>query len=218
MIKKMLLGVFCMILLFSIISAQDCSVSAKNTDAFLKEIPALNSKLADCNIAIPSPIDKLFGNDLINVQIVRNNGTKDTFMVTTEDSIVKKIELGYSENPTYVATLAECALDNVLKSGNKAGALAYLYSNKHLTVGAHGVWKNIKFKIALLFAKGAIASNAQQIETTCPKKAVGEICNHGGECETGNCIGIVPGQLYKCSCDAFRYVDADTDGNCPVKY
>ncbi|MFC2174810.1 hypothetical protein ACFLQ2_02975 [archaeon] len=36
-------------------------------------------------------------------------------------------------------------------------------------------------------------------------KAVGETCNHGGECVTGNCIGIVPGQLYKCSCDPFKY-------------
>lgn len=39
-------------------------------------------------------------------------------------------------------------------------------------------------------------------------KAVGEICDHGGECETGNCIyvyGEGPDRTYKCSCDPFVY-------------
>lgn len=40
------------------------------------------------------------------------------------------------------------------------------------------------------------------------KKKVGEVCQHGGECETGNCI-YVGGQgaerTYKCSCDPFKY-------------
>jgi|GEM_PF-3120376 len=213
--KKIVLLLLISLFIISLASAQDCSISAKNTDAFLKEIPSLNAKLIDCSPSIPSPMDKLFGNDLINVQVVRNNGTKDTFMITTENSIVTKIENGYSNNPTYVATLAECAFDNVLQSDNKAGALAYLYTNKHLTIGAHGIWRSIVFRIATFFGRGAIRNTAQEIPVTCPKKEVGELCNHGGECETGNCIGIIPGQVYKCSCDPFRYVDADTDGNCP---
>lgn len=216
--KKAVLMVIVLSFALAMVSAQnDCSIKAKNTDDFLKEIPDLNSKIPSCPAEIPSPLGTLFGNDLINVQIVRNDGSKDTFMITTENSFVKKIEVGYSEKPTYVATLAECAFDNVLKSNNKAGAIAYLYSIKHLSVGPHGIWKSIVFKIFTFFGKKSIASNSEKIELTCPKKAVGEICNHGGECETGNCIGIVPGQLYKCSCDPFRYVDADTEGKCPPR-
>ncbi|MBR9682273.1 MAG: hypothetical protein GOV02_01230 [Candidatus Aenigmarchaeota archaeon] len=38
--------------------------------------------------------------------------------------------------------------------------------------------------------------------------AVGEVCQHGGECDTGNCIyvsGEGPERTYKCSCDPMRF-------------
>lgn len=37
-------------------------------------------------------------------------------------------------------------------------------------------------------------------------KKPGEVCQHGGECATGNCIGIGPdfGKVYQCSCDPFK--------------
>lgn len=263
------------LLAISFIAAEDCEISAKNTDDFLSEIPSLNDQLASCDAQVPSPMDKLFGDDLINVQVVRNDGSKDVFMITTEDGKVTSIETGYSEKPTYVATLAECALDAVLKSDNQAGALAYIYANKHLTIGPHGVWRSIVFRVVMFFARGRIASNAEQIDVSCPKGAVGDVCQdggdcetgnciyisgegadrlyrcscdafkydpyvdsdgkcinaveypesgkgkagdlcqHGGQCESGNCIGIVPGQVYKCSCDAFKYVGGDSEGNCP---
>lgn len=39
------------------------------------------------------------------------------------------------------------------------------------------------------------------------KKEPGEVCQHGGECRTGNCVGTGQGPpwTYKCSCDPFRY-------------
>jgi len=47
-------------------------------------------------------------------------------------------------------------------------------------------------------------------------KKVGEVCAHGGECETGNCVAVAPGsRTMECSCDPFKYVPADTNGNCP---
>ncbi len=38
-------------------------------------------------------------------------------------------------------------------------------------------------------------------------KQVGETCNHGGECVTGNCVGTGQGPpwVYKCSCDPQKY-------------
>ncbi len=40
------------------------------------------------------------------------------------------------------------------------------------------------------------------------KKEPGAICQHGGECRTGNCVGEGQGPpwTYKCSCNAFKYV------------
>lgn len=214
--KGLLISVLCLFLLTSLVIAQDCGVDAENTDAFLNEISALNAKLDECDVDVPSPMDRLFGDDVINVQIVRNDGSKDVLTITTQDGKVTSIEDGGSDNPTYVATLAECALDNVLKSDDKAGALAYLYDKGHLTIGAHGVWRSIVFRVVMFFAGGAIEEASTEVDPTCPKKAVGELCNHGGECETGNCIGIIPGGVYKCSCDPFEYDPyTDSEGNCP---
>jgi hypothetical protein len=212
--KRVLLLILPLLMLV-LVSAQDCTIHSKNTAALLDEIPDLNARLQECDTTIPSPASMLFGDDIINVQVVRNDGSKSNFMITTEDNQLKSIETGYSEDPTFVATIAECALDNALASDNLGGALAYLYDNNHLTIAARGFWNRIVFGLSMMFAGGAIGDLAEEIDTSCTKKKVGEICQHGGECETGNCIGIVPGQVYKCSCDPFKYVAADTDGNCP---
>lgn len=44
------------------------------------------------------------------------------------------------------------------------------------------------------------------------KKSAGQICQHGGECNSGNCVGVGQGPpwTYECSCDPFRFVP----GNC----
>ncbi|GEM_PF-6369263 len=38
------------------------------------------------------------------------------------------------------------------------------------------------------------------------KKSVGSLCQHGGECTTGNCVGdgMGPPWVYRCSCNPFR--------------
>lgn len=33
-----------------------------------------------------------------------------------------------------------------------------------------------------------------------PKKAPGALCQHGGDCQSGWCLGVVPGREYRCSC------------------
>jgi hypothetical protein len=39
------------------------------------------------------------------------------------------------------------------------------------------------------------------------KKNPGEVCQHGGECRTGNCVGVGQGPpwVYECSCDPFKF-------------
>lgn len=33
-----------------------------------------------------------------------------------------------------------------------------------------------------------------------PTKDPGQLCQHGGECKSGMCLGVVPGREYRCSC------------------
>jgi len=215
--KVILLSIFA--LMFVPMVFAQCEITSKNTADFLNEIPRLNSEIPGCNVEIPPPMGILFGNDVINVQIVRNDGSRDVFRVTTEDRMLTSIELGGSDNPSYVAAIAECAFDNVLQSENMMGSLAFLYDSGHLSIGGHGVLNTIILRVATLFARGAIQDMGQETEVMCPPKAVGEVCNHGGECTTGNCI-YVSGQgaerTYRCSCDAFKYDPyTDSQGNCP---
>jgi len=40
-------------------------------------------------------------------------------------------------------------------------------------------------------------------------RKAGQVCDHGGNCETGNCIyvtGAGAGRVYKCSCDPFKFI------------
>jgi hypothetical protein len=32
------------------------------------------------------------------------------------------------------------------------------------------------------------------------KGAAGALCVHGGDCQSGWCLGVIPGRLYECSC------------------
>lgn len=216
--KKVMLFSIVLVFCMSMVFAQ-CEITSENTDDFLNEIPRLNSELPNCNTEVPPPMGILFGNDIINVQIVRNDGSKSVFRVTTEDRMLTGIEMGGSDNPSYVATIAECAFDNVLQSDNMMGSLAFLYDSGHLAIGGHRVLNTIILRVATLFARGAIRDNAQETEVNCPPKAVGEVCNHGGECTTGNCIyvsGQGPDRIYRCSCDPYKYDPyTDMNGDCP---
>ncbi len=48
-------------------------------------------------------------------------------------------------------------------------------------------------------------SSKSSVAATAKKKA-GELCQHGGQCNTGNCVGEGPdfGKVYRCSCNPFR--------------
>jgi hypothetical protein len=47
------------------------------------------------------------------------------------------------------------------------------------------------------------------------KKPAGAICQHGGDCISGWCMGVIPGQLYQCSCNTTYY--STTNCNAPTK-
>lgn len=60
----------------------------------------------------------------------------------------------------------------------------------------------------LTFCNGPYTGNVGPGNPPQGKKNPGEVCKHGGECRTGNCVGDGPpyGQIYRCSCNAFKLV------------
>jgi len=58
---------------------------------------------------------------------------------------------------------------------------------------------------------------AEPVSLSCENyKKPGELCSHGGECTTGNCVAVAPGsRTSRCSCDPMHYVPPQSNGECP---
>jgi hypothetical protein len=193
----------------------DCTITAKSTAEFMSAIPGINTMLSTCDGTLPWPLNWLFGSETINIQVVMQDGTKSVFAVVTAGGKATSVAAGGSDKPTFVITLGQCEFDTILRSDDKMGVMSFLYTGKKIIVGPVGWWKNLVFNGVMLFAGGPLKKAAVETPVACStpggtaqgKLPVGAVCNNGGECESGNCLGVIPGQLYKCSCDPFKYVE-----------
>lgn len=192
-------------------------IQSTNTKDFLNEIDDINDNLGNTG-----DVD-LMKNEVILVKIFMTDGSTETFSVKIEDSKVTEIKAGTPPRQTYSISMGECEFDAILASSNRGGAFADLYLKGNIEIKARGFLNRIKF----LFVKPLMKMGFKKIRVDTPlncmtptsltagNKGVGEICNHGGDCETGNCI-YVTGQgadrVYKCSCDPFKY---DATPGCP---
>jgi len=72
--------------------------------------------------------------------------------------------------PTYQLPIQRCAADNDRARGINASPISFCGSASPRTTPAPA------------------------------KKNAGELCQHGGDCTSGMCLGVVPGREYRCSC------------------
>jgi hypothetical protein len=210
--------VFFLVVSISLVSADACpSIDATTTQNFIDEIMSRE----DCEVQLPSPLHRFFSDEEINLVIARKDGSTTNLLITIVDGQITSLGGGYSENPTYVITVEECSLDTLLRNNFDMGTVAYMFNNGKINIGAHGFWNSIKWFGTKLVVGQLLKSQEVETEILCDgqRGPVGAVCNHGGECETGNCIyigGEGPDRTYKCSCDPFRYDPyVDSEGNCP---
>jgi len=215
--NKTILTFSLMALLLASVALAQCAldIQAKNTRDFLAEIPALNDKVKDCPVPLPGIAASLFGGDDMSL------------FITMQDNLVERVYFGVKDgavvavlkNPApakFTVTLTECQLDAILGAESRMGAFAYLYATTgQIKITGNTFWAKTKLLIAAPFVKSALKKEATEVKVECAsaapsttKKQPGDICNHGGECGTGNCVGEGQGPpwTYRCSCDAFKYV------------
>jgi hypothetical protein len=202
----------------SLAAADDCpSLDATNTAEFIDE---MNSR-PDCEVQLPSPLHKFFADEEVNFVIVRKDGDTKDYLITVENGQITAISDGFSESPTYVVTIEECVLDTLLRNDFDIGTVSYLFNQGNIIIGAYGFWNRIKWFGTKMIVGRLLVSKEVETEVLCDglPGVVGAICNHGGECETGNCIyisGEGPDRIYRCSCDPYKYDPyVDSNGNCP---
>jgi hypothetical protein len=197
----------------SAFAACEFTPAAKNTAAFLAEVPALNMQLSTCPVPLSGGAKALFGsNNNVQLTITRTDGTTSAVLFTISGAQLTAVSSGAGTHG-YEVLITECELDTILASDTKAGATAYLYSQGKAKVIAKGFWNRLKLGTAKVFGSGAIKKSATAVTVSCLKEN-GAICQHGGECTSGNCVGEGqgPSWTYRCSCDPMTYKTA-----CPTK-
>jgi hypothetical protein len=198
----------------SFVATASCidEIQSKKTTDFFNEIPSLNSKIQgnSCDASV-----SFFSEDVINAQIFMQDGSKKSFVVTTKSGKITEIKTGSSNNPSYILGTGECEFDTILRGSNRMGVVSYIYMQKKIQFTAVSFFKKIKLGITKLFIGAILGRFQTPADIACSTetgeaqglKRVGQVCQHGGECETGNCVGVGQGPpwTYKCSCNAFKY-------------
>ncbi len=136
--------VFAIIMLSAAAMAQECSLelTSPNTQAFLNEIASLNEQTQKCPIALPDAAKLVFGDEIVQLDIVRSLGT-ESVLFTNQGGVLKSIERK-SGGATYLGTIKECAMDAMLGAETRAGALAFLILNNHVEIKGLTLWRRLK--------------------------------------------------------------------------
>lgn len=175
---------------------------SKDTSAFLAEIPSLNTQLVGCPMPLDGAGKALLGNNgAVQLTITRSNGDTASVLFTISGGAISGVSQGTGTHG-FEIIMTECQLDSILSSSSRYGAFAYLFTNGKVAIVAKGFWNQLKMRVARMFFMGAMKKAAVAVETDCLKMD-GAVCQHGGECKSGNCVGVGQGPpwTYQCSCD-----------------
>jgi hypothetical protein len=198
---------------FSVLAACSLDIKSKNTAAFLNEISTIDAALKNCPVPMPSSVTSLLGNNqILKITIARTDGTtSEAFFTISGGALSAASTTGTTFG--FNLWIDECALDAVLSSDNKFGAFAYIYTQGKAKLQAKGFWNSIVLSISKPFFNSAMKKAAVQTDMSC-LKADGALCDHGGQCKSGNCVGEGQGPpwTYRCSCDPMKYMTS-----CPAK-
>jgi len=183
--------------------AAPCALStdAKDLQAFLADIPNINTGLASCPVDLPPVVRTLYAN-------------ADFTIIVGTDSFAGIVQKGKITSITttpaltkYTVTISESDFNTLFN--NAIPAFTWLYNNKRITITANTFWSGIRLGFSRPFL--AIASWFQPKPI---KGDAGETCQHGGECKSGYCLGIpnndlsgtaAVGRDYKCSCEQNKF-------------
>jgi hypothetical protein len=209
------LGVFLFAAVFAVllsffVSAQagTCTFDpvSKNTKNFINEVPSLNEKLQNCPVPLDSAASRVFGSsEIVQLTILRSDGTSTSFLFLISGGALSGISVGGGVYG-FEVLMDECTFDTILSADSRSGAFAYMYIQGKVKLLSKGFWNRIKLTVARLFLGSAMKKMATPVDMEC-LKTDGEICQHGGECQSGNCVGVGQGPpwTYRCSCDPFTY-------------
>lgn len=138
------------------VAAAACPVtlSAKDTSALLAEVPQLNTDLSTCPTAIPSPMNRLVGSGNVQFNILRNDGSTASLLITTAGGQVTGVTVG-TGTARWLATIAEPNLDRVLSSSTRGTAITNAWLRGQLVIRANPFFTRLTWFFTRPFVRSA---------------------------------------------------------------
>jgi hypothetical protein len=183
--------------------AASCTLNtgASTLQEFMADIPNINAGLASCPVDLPPVVRTLYANADFTVNV-----GSSFFVATAAGGKITSISKGIQVTK-YTVTISEADFNTMFN--NAIPAFTWLYANKRIKIKANNFWSGVRLGFTRPFL-----SMATWFQPKPTKGGPGDICQHGGECESTFCLGIPNndlsgqsqgGRVYKCSCEQSRF-------------
>ncbi len=150
--KKIIFGIMFLILVNSVFAAE-------------MDLDTLNKELA--GKTIPKPVDKLFGDERINIHFGLENGEKAILGLITENGKFKSLTVGKLKKVSLNVYTSEKVVKEIESAEDSAKALKEAFDKKEIRYKAVGIFNKIKFSVLSMIIKiGGGFSEEVAIEET----------------------------------------------------
>ncbi|MCX6706696.1 MAG: hypothetical protein NT001_00980 [Candidatus Woesearchaeota archaeon] len=122
------------------------------TDYYLNNLNEAQAKYNEKSDSIPSTLRYIFGDEKINVTLMRTSGEKVNLAVETHNGKISNIARGEMKNPTMEVEMKETTIKKISESKNAIWEIDNALNSKEIK------YKDltVKSKIKMVFARSAI--------------------------------------------------------------
>jgi hypothetical protein len=145
--KKIIFGIIFLTLMSSVFAAE-------------MDLAALNKELA--GNTIPKPLDKLFGDEKVNIHFELENGEELNVGLLTDNGKFKSLTAGELANPSLNVYTSEKVVKEIESAEDPGKALKNAFENKEITYKAVGLMNKIKFMFLSLVIQMAGGFNEEE--------------------------------------------------------
>lgn len=163
------------------------SISARNVNDFMNQIPVLNTQLTNCPQTLPKGTGLVLSNGLTLVNIAMNNGQTQSFTLKITNGQLTGISAGGSLCVQKI-TVSENDFNSVLSSSNMVQAISYLVAQKKVNIQGCNFLSSARLFFVKPIVRIVAGNQGQSMPAAKPKDCgkIGEQCNNRG-CESGMC-------------------------------
>ena len=144
--NRIYLYLFCLILSLSFSLAHN----ELENESFESQITALNEQLQ--GTVLPAPIQSLFGNQRLNIELTDGNNTRNVSVITQEGKIISISPMSL-QDPTLIVYSDLETISSLFRSKDPSPELRRAFNEGKITYKAVGFANKVKFSVAFFVAR-----------------------------------------------------------------